>query len=70
MQKCPFHSDSSGAVEEGEIHAIECPHCGSYRISETALEQLESVASAPKGWREVIARRPLISTRDTRLLLA
>ena len=70
MNKCPFHSDSEGAAEEGEIHAITCPHCGDYRISATALEQLETIAIAPKGWGDVVARRPLISTRDTRLLLA
>jgi|GEM_PF-2731761 len=70
MHKCPFHADSQSAAEEGEIRSIKCPSCGNYRISETALGQLANLTKAPRGWRDVVSRRPLISTRDTRMLLA
>jgi hypothetical protein len=70
VRKCPFHEHSTGAVEDGEINAIHCPHCGDYRISAVALEQIARLQSAPRGWPEVVARGQLISTRLTRELLA
>lgn len=71
MSKCPFHSDSVGHSQDGEIESIQCPACGEYRISTTALGELRRrVKEAPAGWLDMIARRALISTRDTRSLLA
>ena len=69
MSKCPFHGDSAGISQDGEIESIQCSACGEYRISQTALEQLEGV-EAPAGWFQMIANRALISTRDTRMLIA
>ena len=71
MSKCPFHENSAGKSLRGEIESINCPHCGHYRISKTALEGLrERFNSVPDGWREMLRRRGLISTRDTRALTA
>lgn len=70
MRKCPFHEQSTGAAEGGEINAIHCPHCGDYRISAVALEQIAGLHSAPQGWSEVVGRGQLISTRLTRELLS
>ncbi|XOV81474.1 MAG: hypothetical protein ACFHXK_11370 [bacterium] len=70
MRKCPFHEQSSGAVEDGEINAIHCPDCGDYRISGVALQQMANLQQPPRGWREVVARGQLISTRMTRELFA
>jgi hypothetical protein len=64
MHRCPFHSDSSGVSERGEIQRISCPTCGDYRISETALERLEGATSTPSDWSSLVGQRPLISTRD------
>ena len=69
MHRCPFHADSQGTEQRGEINAIDCPICGRYRISSVALEQLADQAAPPAGWRRRIARGGLISTRDTRQLL-
>ena len=69
MSKCPFHSNSKGFSLRGEIESITCSDCGKYRISKTALDLLKKKASAaPAGWKEVITRRSLVSTRDTRAL--
>ena len=67
MSKCPFHADSQGDSERGEIESINCPICGSYRISRTAL-QLLSGKKLPAEWAELVARKRLISTRDTSAL--
>ena len=76
-QQCPFHSDSFGTLVDGEIHNIHCKHCGDYRISGTALEMLESsvtfktdAAATPQGWRALLRNKPVISTRDMRLLVS
>ena len=70
--KCPFHENSAGKSLRGEIESINCPHCGTYRISKTALDGLKAkfAGVAPQGWREVLSSRGLISTRDTRSLHA
>ena len=72
MSQCPFHTDSVGVSQEGEIEAIKCSACGEYRISRTALTDLKAqahkAAQAPRGWVDVIARKALISTRDTRAI--
>lgn len=70
MQKCPFHEDSTAVEQNGEISAIHCPYCGDYRISNVALRQMEKLAQPPRDWDTVVARRQLISTRDTRELVA
>ena len=70
MAKCPFHKDSSGVEQEGELNAINCPHCGSYRISNMALSQLQREDRPPVGWPRAVARNRLISSRDARELLA
>ncbi len=67
MSKCPFHEDSAGQNQEGEIVSIRCKHCGEYRISKTALDLLKG-KSLPSGWLTMLTRRALVSTRDTRLL--
>jgi hypothetical protein len=41
MGRCPFHSNSVGTSQRGEIQKVSCPSCGDYRISESALERLE-----------------------------
>ena len=68
MSKCPFHIDSTGASDSGEIESIRCSVCGDYRISKTALDLLQS-HEVPNDWFKVIGNKALISTRDTRLLL-
>ncbi|MCR9261225.1 MAG: hypothetical protein NXH95_16000 [Pseudomonadaceae bacterium] len=70
MHKCPFHEQSSGAIEGGEINSIHCPDCGDYRISEVALQQISNLQNPPRGWFDVVARGQLISTRMTRELFA
>ena len=70
MTKCPFHEDSSGVEQKGELSAIECPHCGSYRISNVALSQLQQRSVPLNSWRQTVARKRVISSRDTRELLA
>ena len=72
MSKCPFHENSAGKSDRGEIESISCPACGTYRISKTALDMLKGkkLSQAPNGWLDIIARRSLISTRDTHLLRA
>lgn len=67
---CPFHEKSAGTMVDGEIHNIHCEFCGDYRISDTALTMLEArvIAEPPKGWRTLVRRTPLISTRDMKLL--
>ncbi|MEM7101361.1 MAG: hypothetical protein AAF541_24130 [Pseudomonadota bacterium] len=71
MSKCPFHANSAGISLRGEIESITCNDCGDYRISKTALDLVKDRFSAiPAGWGEVLKRRALISTRDTRLLQA
>ena len=70
MQKCPFHEDSQGSEQDGELSSIQCPHCGDYRISNIALAQMSRHEAPPPGWPKVVARNRVISTRDTRLLLA
>ncbi|MFT7653707.1 MAG: hypothetical protein ACI9UU_002819 [Candidatus Azotimanducaceae bacterium] len=67
MSKCPFHADSEGVSQEGEIESIQCSACGDYRISKTALMQLNS-NEVPSGWLNMVASGSLISTRDTRAL--
>ena len=69
MSQCPFHAGSTGSSDRGEIESIDCPICGSYRISKTALESLQG-ASAPKNWSSLVSHRPVISTRDTRTATA
>ena len=68
MEKCPFHADSTGSAQRGEINNIHCPICGEYRISSVALEQLAGTSEPPSGWTDRIAKGGLISTRDTRQL--
>ena len=69
MSKCPFHENSAGHSLRGEIESIQCPNCGDYRISKTALEQVqEKFAGIPAGWQEMLSRRALVSTRDTSAL--
>ena len=70
MTKCPFHEDSSGVEQKGELSAIACPHCGDYRISNVALSQLQQQDAPPAGWLQAISRHRPISSRDTRELLA
>ena len=70
MGKCPFHSNSSGVEQRGEINDIHCPICGDYRISRVALKQLARRAKPPQGWSERIAKGGLISSRDTSVLCA
>jgi len=70
MKKCPFHEDSSGIEQNGELTAIQCPHCGDYRISSVALSQLQTHETPPSGWPRAVARNRVISSRDTRALLA
>ena len=70
MKKCPFHEDSSGEEQRGELSVIHCPHCGDYRISNVALSQLREYATPPSGWPRAVARNRVISTRETRALLA
>ena len=70
MTRCPFHEDSSGVEQKGDLSAIACPHCGNYRISNVALSQLQSQQAPPVGWPKAVARNRLISSRDTRALLA
>ena len=70
MQKCPFHDGSTAVEQEGEISAIHCPHCGDYRISRVALQQMAKFSEPPRDWASVVAKRQLISTRDTRALVA
>ncbi len=69
MNKCPFHEDSSGVEQKGELAAIQCPHCGDYRISSVALAQLKRCVTPPSGWPSAVARKRVISTRDTQALL-
>jgi hypothetical protein len=64
MGRCPFHSNSVGTPQRGEIQKISCPSCGDYRISETALERLEGATDVPTGWSSLVQQRPLISIRD------
>jgi len=66
MSKCPFHDDSAGTSQSGEIESIHCSACGDYRISKTALAQLQS-REAPNGWLQMITNKTVISTRDTRV---
>ncbi len=68
MEKCPFHANSTGAPQRGEINDIQCPTCGDYRISSVALEQLAANSNPPSGWSDRVAKGGLISTRDTRQL--
>jgi len=63
MHHCPFHADSAGVSQVGEIHEISCRSCGDYRISATALKRLQSVSVCPEDW-QTLVHRPLISTRD------
>lgn len=70
MAKCPFHKDSFGVEQKGELSAINCPHCGSYRISNVALSQLQQRSVPPPSWPQTVARNRVISSRDTRELLA
>ena len=70
MAKCPFHEDSVGVEEKGELNAITCPHCGDYRISNVALSELQRQEVPPAGWPRAVARKRLISSRDARALLA
>ena len=67
MSQCPFHAESVGNSERGEIESIQCPACGSYRISKTALEALRG-AKPPSNWAKLVSQRAIISTRDTRSL--
>ena len=67
MSKCPFHDDSAGTSQSGEIEAIQCSACGDYRISKTALAQLQS-RDVPRDWLQMVANKALISTRDTRVM--
>ncbi len=67
MSKCPFHENSAGVSQEGEIESIRCDACGEYRISRTALEMLQG-KKLPDGWSKLLGRRALVSTRDTRML--
>ncbi|MEQ8689685.1 MAG: hypothetical protein RIC89_02460 [Pseudomonadales bacterium] len=67
MSQCPFHSDSTGISQDGEIESIRCSHCGEYRISRTALKELKQ-RRTPQGWLDMLAHRALISTRDVRAL--
>ncbi|MEM9621807.1 MAG: hypothetical protein AAF993_09170 [Pseudomonadota bacterium] len=69
MSKCPFHDDSAGHTQDGEIEAIHCAACGDYRISKTALDLLQGT-KLPEGWAQLVTRRALVSTRDTRMLQA
>ena len=69
MSKCPFHANSAGKSLRGEIESIQCPDCGNYRISKTALELIKE-ATAPAGWKQMITRRSVVSTRDMRALTA
>ena len=68
--RCPFHEDSSVTAQDGDLSSVQCPHCGEYRISKVALEQISRLSAPPKGWQKVVDKGRLISTRDTRLLLA
>ncbi|NOX49093.1 MAG: hypothetical protein GXP16_00965 [Gammaproteobacteria bacterium] len=72
MGTCPFHDNSQTQIANGDIHNVDCPSCGTYRISDVALSDLRHLRTAPTGWRELvrrsIARHTLISTRDTRAL--
>ena len=70
MHKCPFHDDSTAVEQDGEISAIHCPCCGDYRISNVALQQIAKFSEPPRDWEMVVAKRQLISTRDTRELVA
>lgn len=70
MQKCPFHEGSTSTTQTGELREITCPVCGEYRISSVALQQISSRTTPPSGWSRVLAKGRLISTRDTRALLA
>ena len=69
ISKCQFHKDSTAVEVDGEIHQISCKKCGDYRISNMALSELKARKRAPKGWQDMVNRRPLVSTRDTRTLL-
>lgn len=64
MTACPFHSNSKGSSELGEIECIECSDCGSYRISKTALSRLQGT-TPPSNWARLMNRHRVISTRDT-----
>jgi len=66
MKKCPFHENSSGEVQQGDLAAIHCPECGEYRISNVALEALQTQSEPPAGWARTVARKRVICTRDTR----
>ncbi len=68
MSRCPFHAASTGTSQEGEIESIQCADCGEYRISKTALERITG-SDVPAGWTELVGRREVVSTRDTRTLL-
>ena len=67
MSKCPFHADSVGSSGRGEIESIDCPICGSYRISKTALAGLQNGGDVPENWSN-LTTKSVISTRDTRAL--
>ena len=69
MSKCPFHDNSAGKSQDGEIEAIRCDDCGEYRISKTALNLLKG-RSLPQGWLQMLRRTALVSTRETRMLQA
>ena len=66
MSKCPFHADSAGVSESGEIESIQCSACGNYRISKTALDLLKQ-HEVPADWQNLVSQKALISTRDTRV---
>ncbi len=68
--KCPFHGDSDAVEVDGDIHNVHCIVCGDYRISHIAMTQIAKLPGAPRGWRRLLARHTIISSRDTRALTA
>ena len=68
MQTCPFHESSTVQHQDGDLNLVQCEHCGEYRISDVALAQVAGFKQEPEGWSSLLARRQVISSRDTREL--